>query len=119
MPKTILVVEDGELNRDLMLQLLADEYRVVLARDGLDGLSKAELEKPDLILMDLGLPGVDGWEATRRLKARPALKEIPVIAITSHAMVGDEKKARAAGCDEYLTKPIDEDELLRMIRRLI
>ena len=119
MPKKILVVEDGEFNRDLLVQLLADEYTVVLAADGLEGLGKAELEKPDLILMDLGLPGVDGWEATRRIKASPALRRIPVVAITSHAMVGDETKARAAGCDEYVAKPIDEDVLLKTIRKLV
>jgi two-component system cell cycle response regulator DivK len=117
--KKILVVEDGEFNRDLLVQLLADEYTVVLAADGLEGLCKAELEKPDLILMDLGLPGMDGWEATRRIKASPALSRIPVVAITSHAMVGDETKARAAGCDEYLAKPIDEDVLLKTIRKLV
>jgi two-component system cell cycle response regulator DivK len=119
MQKKILLVEDGEFNRDLMVQLLSDEYTVVLAADGLEGLCKAELEKPDLILMDLGLPGVDGWEATRRIKTSPALRGIPVIAITSHAMVGDETTARAAGCDEYLAKPIDEDELLRTIRKFV
>jgi CheY-like chemotaxis protein len=118
-PKKILVVEDGELNRDLMVQLLADEYTVVLATDGLDGLRQAERERPDLILMDLGLPGLDGWEATRRLKASPELRRIPVVAVTSHAMVGDERKARAAGCDEYLAKPIDEDALRQAIRRLV
>jgi two-component system cell cycle response regulator DivK len=117
--KKILVVEDGEFNRDLLVQLLADEYTVVLAAVGLEGLCKAELEKPDLILMDLGLPGMDGWEATRRIKASPALSRIPVVAITSHAMVGDETKARAAGCDEYLAKPIDEDVLLKTIRKLV
>jgi CheY-like chemotaxis protein len=119
MRKKILVVEDGEFNRDLMLQLLADDYTVVLATDGVDGLSKAETERPDLILMDLGLPGVDGWEATRRIKTTDALKAIPVIAITSHAMVGDEKRAREAGCDGYLTKPIDEDALLSAIQRFL
>lgn len=119
MQKKILVVEDGEFNQDLLVQLLADEYTVVLAADGLEGLCKAESEKPDLILMDLGLPGVDGWEATRRIKASPELRRIPVVAITSHAMVGDETKARAAGCDDYLVKPIDELELLRTIRRFV
>ena len=119
MQKKILVVEDGEFNQDLLVQLLSDEYIVVLAADGLEGLGKAESEKPDLILMDLGLPGMDGWEATRRIKASPELRRIPVVAITSHAMVGDEAKARAAGCDDYLVKPIDEVELLRTIRRFV
>jgi len=115
-PKKILVVEDGEFNRDLMLQLLEDDYAVVLAADGDEGLRKAEQERPDLILMDLGLPVLDGWEATRRIKADPSLKSIPIIAVTSHAMVGDEIKAREAGCDAYLAKPIDADELMSAIR---
>jgi len=119
MQKKILVVEDGEFNRDLMLQLLGDDYEVVLAGDGREGLRKAEQERPDLILMDLGLPLLDGWETTRRIKRDPALKGIPIIAVTSHAMVGDESKAREAGCDEYLAKPIDEDELMRAIRRFL
>ena len=119
MPKKILVVDDGEFNRDLMVQLLADDYTVVLAADGVEGLCKAEAERPDLILMDLGLPRMDGWEATRRIKASPVLGGIPVIAVTSHAMVGDEQRAREAGCDDYLAKPVDEDELLRAIRRFI
>jgi two-component system cell cycle response regulator DivK len=119
MPKKILVVDDGEFNRDLMMQLLADDYTVLLAADGSEGLSKAEAEQPDLILMDLGLPRMDGWEATRRIKTSPRLRNIPVIAITSHAMVGDEQRAREAGCDDYLAKPIYEDELLRAIRRSV
>jgi len=118
-PKKILVVDDGEFNRDLMVQLLADDYTVVVAGDGFEGLCKAEAEQPDLILMDLGLPRMDGWEATRRIKASPVLSGIPVIAVTSHAMVGDEERAREAGCDDYLAKPIDEDELLRAIRRFV
>lgn len=117
--KKILVVEDGELNRDLMIQLLGDEYQVVLAVDGEEAVKKAEREKPDLILMDLGLPGLDGWEATKRIKANSGLRHIPVIAVTSHAMVGDERRAREAGCDDYLSKPIDENELMRKIKRWI
>lgn len=117
--KKILVVEDGELNRDLLIQLLGDEYQVVVAVDGGEGVRKAAEEKPDLILMDLGLPGLDGWEATRIIKAKGELRHIPVIAITSHAMVGDERRAREAGCDDYLAKPIDEDELLTKIKKLI
>jgi CheY-like chemotaxis protein len=91
----------------------------VVAVDGEEAVKKAEQEKPDLILMDLGLPVLDGWEATRRIKANSGLKHIPVIAITSHAMVGDERKSREVGCDDYLSKPINEDELLRKIRNLI
>lgn len=117
--KRILVVEDGEFNRDLFLQLLGDEYEVILAVDGEEAVKKAEQEKPDLILMDLGLPVLDGWGATRKIKANSALRQIPVIAITSHAMVGDERKAREAGCDDYLAKPIDENALMIKIRKFI
>ena len=117
--KKILVVEDGELNRDLLIQLLEDQYQVVVAVDGEEGVRKAEQEKPDLILMDLGLPVLDGWEATERIKANRGLRHIPVIAVTSHAMVGDERRAREVGCNDYLSKPIDEEELLGKIRRLI
>ena len=117
--KTILVVEDGEFNRDLLIQLLGDQYQVVVAVDGEEGVRKAEQEKPDLILMDLGLPVLDGWGATERIKANSGLRHIPVIAVTSHAMVGDERKAREVGCNDYLSKPIDEEELLGKIRKLI
>lgn len=117
--KKILVVEDGEFNRDLLIQLLADEYQVVVALDGEEGVRKAQQERPDLILMDLGLPVLDGWEATKRIKSKSGLQDIPVIAITSHAMRGDELRAREAGCDDYLAKPIDENELMTKIRRFI
>jgi CheY-like chemotaxis protein len=113
--KKILVVEDAALNRDLVVQLLEDKYSVVEAANGREGLEVAERERPDLILMDLSLPVIDGWEATRRLKAHQELKSIPVIAVTAHAMVGDEEKARSAGCDGYLVKPLDEKELLAVI----
>ena len=119
MRKKILVVDDAEFNRDLMVQLLGDEYEVFVAVDGEDGVKKAEQKKPDLILMDLGLPVMDGWEATQKIKAISELKLIPIIAVTSHAMVGDEKRAREAGCDDYLSKPIDEDELMRKIKKFI
>lgn len=117
--RKILVVDDVEFNRDLIVQLLADEYQVIEAADGEEGVRRAVQDKPDLILMDLGLPLLDGWEATRKLKAHSELKHIPVIAITSHAMVGDERRAREAGCDEYLAKPIDEDELRKKIDKLM
>jgi CheY-like chemotaxis protein len=117
--KTILVIEDQELNRDLLVQILEDFYDVIVAVDGAEGLAKAEEGRPDLILMDFGMPVMDGWEATRRIKAQPGLSAIPVIAITSHAMVGDEGKARRAGCDDYMAKPIDENELLAKIRQFI
>lgn len=113
--KKILIVEDTELNRDLLVQLLEDDYQIVIAVNGAEGLELAAVEKPDIILMDLSLPVIDGWEATQRLKRNDALKLIPVIALTAHAMQGDEEKARAAGCDDYLTKPIDEDKLFAML----
>jgi two-component system cell cycle response regulator DivK len=115
----ILIVEDVEYNRDLLVQLLEEEYEVVTAADGAAGIETAARERPDLILMDLSLPGVDGWEATRRLKAGPETEAIPVIALTAHAMQGDEERARACGCDDYLTKPIDEDQLFATLARLL
>jgi len=117
--KKILVVDDTEWNRDLLVQLLEDDYEVLQAVDGAEGVNKAEREKPDLILMDLGMPVMDGWEATRKIKANAELKHIPIIAVTSHAMVGDEIQAREAGCDDYLPKPIDENELMIKIRKLL
>jgi two-component system cell cycle response regulator DivK len=113
--KTILIVEDIELNRDLLVQLLEDDYRIITAVNGAIGIEVAERERPDLILMDLSLPVLNGWEATRAIKANDALASIPVIALTAHAMQGDEEKAREAGCDDYLTKPIDEDRLFAML----
>ncbi|MGE5338801.1 MAG: response regulator [Gemmatimonadota bacterium] len=110
--KTILIVEDIELNRDLLAQLLEDHYRLVFAADGIAALERAAVERPDLVLMDLSLPRMDGWEATRRLKADPELARIPVIALTAHAMKDDEARALACGCDNFLTKPIEEDALL-------
>ena len=117
--KKILVVDDTEWNRDLMVQLLEDEYTVIQAVDGEDGVRVAEQQKPDLILMDLGMPVMDGWEATRKIKANDALKHIPIIAVTSHAMVGDEIDARKAGCDDYLSKPVDDEELLKKIKKFL
>lgn len=117
--KRILVVDDTEWNRDLLVQLLEDEYEVLVAVDGEEAVKKTEQEKPDLILMDLGMPVMDGWEATRRIKANSELKHIPVIAVTSHAMVGDEIQARDAGCDDYVAKPIDENELMQKIKKLL
>ena len=115
--KKILVVEDVDFNRDLVVQLLEDKYQVIEAVNGQEGVSIAEKEKPELILMDLSLPVMDGWEATRILKADTELRSIPVIALTAHAMKGDEEKALAAGCDDYLVKPLDEDELLLKIEK--
>jgi len=117
--KKVLVVEDVDFNRDLVVQLLEDKYHVIEAVNGQEGVELAERERPELILMDLSLPVMDGWEATRRIKANPNLRSIPVIALTAHAMVGDEKKALAAGCDDYLTKPLDEDALMAKIAKYL
>ncbi len=111
----ILIVEDVEFNRDLLVQLLEDEHDIVTAEDGEHGIEMARSERPDLILMDMSLPVIDGWEATRRIKADADISAIPVLALTAHAMQGDEEKARACGCDDYLTKPIDEDLLYERI----
>jgi len=115
--KTILIVEDVELNRDLLVQLLEDEHCLLLAADGVEAIERAAAAKPDLILMDLSLPRMDGWEATRRLKADPALAHIPVIVVSAHAMRGDEERARACGIDDFLTKPIDETLLFEKVAR--
>jgi len=116
--KTILIVEDIELNRELLAQLLEDDHRLLLAGDGVAALELARTQ-PDLILMDLSLPKLDGWEATRRLKADPAFAHIPIIVLTAHAMRGDEERARASGCDDFLTKPIDEDRLFEKVARYL
>lgn len=117
--KRILIVEDVEFNRDLLVQLLEEEYELLTAVDGEAGLALAARACPDLILMDLSLPIMDGWEATRRLKAMRELCHIPVIALTAHAMRGDEEKARDAGCDDYLSKPIDADLLFEKLDRFL
>ena len=115
--KTILIVEDVELNRELLVQLLEERYRLVLAEDGEEALECAAKEKPDLILMDLSLPRMDGWEATRRLKADLDLSKIPVIVLSAHVMRGDEERARRCGCDDFLGKPIDETALYQKLER--
>ena len=117
--KKILVVEDVDFNRDLVVQLLEDRYQVIEAVNGQEGVEIAERERPNLILMDLSLPVMDGWEATRRLKANDDLRSIPVIALTAHAMKGDEEKALDAGCEDYVVKPLDEDELIAKIARYL
>ncbi|MDE4909691.1 response regulator [Methylobacterium sp. 092160098-2] len=114
--KRILIVEDVELNRDLLTQLLEDTYELVIAVDGAAGVEMAIAHRPDIILMDLLLPLVDGWEATRRIKANTSTAAIPVVAITANAMTGDEDRARAAGCDDFMTKPVDEDLLFAKLR---
>ncbi len=119
MPR-VLIVEDDEPNRDSLLRLLRRRgYDILLAVDGTEGVSAAGTEAPDLILMDMSLPGIDGWEATRRLKDAPATRAIPIIALTAHAMASDRDRALAAGCDDYDTKPIDLDRLLTKIGALV
>ncbi|MFQ5594003.1 MAG: response regulator [Anaerolineae bacterium] len=116
----VLLVEDNEINRDMLTRrLLRKGYQVVTAIDGEAGLAMARSEAPDLILMDLSLPGLDGWEATRRLKAAPETRPIPIIALTAHAMAGDREKALEAGCDDYDTKPIELPRLLTKMEVLL
>ena len=119
MPK-ILLVEDNEMNRDMLSRRLARKgYQVVIAVDGAQGVTLAQSEAPDLILMDVGLPVMDGWEATRQLKAAPETQAIPIIALTAHALSSDREKAVAAGCDDYDTKPVDLSRLLEKIEALL
>ena len=113
--KKILIVEDVEFNMDLLVQLLEEDYELVTATDGAAGIEAAAANLPDLILMDMSLPIMDGWEATRRISGNPELGHIPIIALTAHAMQGDEERARECGCSDYLSKPIDEDLLFRKI----
>ena len=116
----ILLVEDNDMNRDMLSRrLVRNGYEVLLAMDGQQGIDMALSERPDLILMDMSLPVLDGWEATRRIKAAPQTKSIPVIALTAHAMAGDEQKAREAGCDDYDTKPIELPRLLAKIESFL
>jgi two-component system cell cycle response regulator DivK len=119
MPK-ILLVEDNEMNRDMLSRRLSrNGYEVVIAVDGQQGVDMATSERPDLILMDMSLPVIDGWEATRRIKAEDATRKIPVIALTSHAMAGDREKAMEMGCDDYDTKPVELPRLLGKIVALL
>ena len=116
----ILLVEDNELNRDMLSRrLIRRKYDVVCALDGQKAIEMAQSENPDLILMDLSLPIIDGWEATRQIKATEKLHNIPIIALTAHAMAEDREKALAAGCNDYLTKPIDMELLLKKIETYI
>ena len=117
--KKILIVEDGEMNRDLLVQLLEDDYELIEATDGRQGLKMAAEEKPDLILLDISLPEMDGYEVTEKIREDERLKETPIITVTAHAMAGDEQKALAAGCNDYLCKPIDEEELWMKIENLL
>jgi CheY-like chemotaxis protein len=116
----ILLVEDNEMNRDMLSRRLVKRgYDVSIAIDGEQGVAMARSEMPALILMDMSLPGLDGWEATRQIKASPDTRGIPVIAITAHAMSGDREKAIAAGCDDFDTKPVDLPRLLEKIEALL
>jgi CheY-like chemotaxis protein len=119
MPK-ILLVEDNEMNRDMLSRRLnRNGFEVVIAVNGQEGVELAGSARPDLILMDMSLPVLDGWEATKRVKAHPDTARIPVIALTAHAMVHDKEKAMAAGCDDFDTKPIDLPRLLEKINSLL
>ncbi|HEV8132320.1 MAG TPA: response regulator [Acidobacteriota bacterium] len=116
----ILVVEDNEMNRDMLSRRLQRRgYEVIMALDGSEGIEMATTENPDLILMDMSLPVIDGWEATRRLKSAPGTGSIPIIALTAHAMAGDREKAMEAGCDDYDSKPIELPRLLSKIEAIL
>lgn len=116
----LLLVEDNEMNRDMLVRRLRRRgYEVAVATDGQTGLDSAAAQLPDLILMDMSLPAIDGWEATRRLKSDPATRAIPVIALTAHAMTQDREEALAAGCDDYDSKPVELDRLLAKIQALL
>jgi two-component system, cell cycle response regulator DivK len=118
--RRILLVEDNEMNRDMLSRRLVRQgYDVVLAQDGEAGVALAAAVRPDLILMDMSLPGIDGREATRRIRGEPALRHIPIIALTAHAMTGDREAAAAAGCDDYDTKPVELPRLLAKMRLLL
>ncbi|MBP1599148.1 MAG: response regulator [Acidobacteria bacterium] len=120
MNKVILVIEDQEDNRRIMRDLLTTKgYDVIESVDGLDGVKTAETRRPDLILMDIQLPGIDGYEATRRIKANPEIRGTPIIVVTSYALSGDDVKAFQAGCDAYMAKPFSPRELLAKVREYI
>ena len=115
--KTILIVEDIELNIDLLTQILEEDYNLLIAKDGIQGVEIAKSNKPDLVLMDISLPGMDGYEATSRI--REIFQTLPIIGLSAHAMQGDDEKAKAAGCTDYLTKPVDEVLLLRKVKEYL
>ena len=116
----VLLVEDNEMNRDMLSRRLARHgHQIILAVDGEEAVNMAGRDLPDVILMDMSLPVIDGWEATRRIKAAPATRSIPIIALTAHAMAGDREKAIEAGCDEYDTKPVEMPRLLGKIEALL
>ena len=116
----VLLVEDNEMNRDMLSRrLIRRGFQVVFAMDGQQGIDVARSERPDIIIMDMSLPVIDGWEATRRLKADDATRSVPVIGLTAHAMSGDREKAIEAGCNDYDTKPVELDRLIGKIERLL
>lgn len=116
----ILLVEDNEMNRDMLSRRLERRgYDVIVAVDGEEGVARAKTDTPDVVLMDMSLPGIDGWEATRQLKAAEETRAIPVLALTAHAMAGDREKALEVGCDEFDTKPVDLPRLLGKIEALL
>lgn len=116
----ILLVEDNEMNRDMLSRRLERRgYEVIVAVDGEEGVARAKADAPDIVLMDLSLPGIDGWEATRQLKAADETRSIPVLALTAHAMAGDREKALEVGCDEFDTKPVDLPRLVDKIEALL
>jgi CheY-like chemotaxis protein len=117
--KTVLIVEDTELNIDLLTQLLEDDSHLVVARDGLQGVAMAIEHTPDLILMDINLPLIDGYEATRRIRANVATKSTPIIGLSAHAMNTHAQLAIEAGCNDYLTKPINDDELFKKLKQYL
>ena len=116
---TILVIEDSQDNFDLIEDALEDAHELVHAKTGQEGLAQAETIRPDLILLDMGLPGMDGWEVARRLKADRQLAAVPIIAVTAHAMTGDRKKCFEAGCDAYISKPIAVRDLIALVDRYV
>lgn len=115
--KTILIIEDLDLNIDLLTQILEDEYNILVAKDGEQGVALTEQNKPDLVLMDISLPVLDGYEATRRIRKR--FQSLPIIGLSAHAMRGDAEKAIAAGFTDYMTKPLDEDLLNRKLKQYL
>ena len=116
----ILIVEDNEWSRDMLVRRLSRRgYQVISAADGKRGIALAHIQSPDLIVMDMSLPEIDGWEATRRLKADPATRGIPIVALTAHAMASDRKKAMDAGCDDYHSKPVDFESLVRSLEAFL
>ena len=117
--KKILIVEDVELNADLLIQLLEDEYELLTAVNGQQSIDMTRAHMPDLVLMDMSLPVLDGYEATRRIKADPELSTVLIIGLSAHAMSGDREKALAAGCDDYLTKPLDDELLFDMLEKYL